>query len=247
MKKVKIIDYINKVAPFDKRVSGDNIGELIKGKDNIRRVMICLDISKEAIAFASSSKVDLIVTHHPVLYNPLFRIDDDVILAAIRNKIGIISAHTNYDAARLNDVLAEKCEVSVIGNIFLEDGIYLGRIGNTAKISFYDYLDKIKTNLKVDTVKITGKIPHDVEKVAIGTGSSSSFIEEIKYLDVDVFITGEIKYDNLKSLAFEKPAVIELGHYESEECFIDDLSNLLSKRFPKLDVITYKKRISIYI
>ncbi|MDD2262843.1 MAG: Nif3-like dinuclear metal center hexameric protein, partial [Clostridia bacterium] len=118
---------------------------------------------------------------------------------------------------------------------------------NTAKISFYDYLDKIKTNLKVDTVKITGKIPHDVEKVAIGTGSSSSFIEEIKYLDVDVFITGEIKYDNLKSLAFEKPAVIELGHYESEECFIDDLSNLLSKRFPKLDVITYKKRISIYI
>ncbi|HQH66237.1 MAG TPA: Nif3-like dinuclear metal center hexameric protein, partial [Clostridia bacterium] len=64
----KIIKYLEYVAPTDKSTERDNVGLLIKGKDNIRRVMVCLDITKDAAEYAVSCKADLIITHHPFIY-----------------------------------------------------------------------------------------------------------------------------------------------------------------------------------
>ena len=246
MKISKIIKYLESVAPADKSTERDNVGLLIKGKDNIRRVMVCLDITKDAAEYAVSCKADLIITHHPFIYDPLYRIDNDELITVIRNKSAVISLHTNYDAARLNDVLAQKCFLRETKHIFFEDGISLGRAGITDTTDFNKYIDKIKKSLGVDIVKVTGNIPDKVSAVAVGTGSSGSFSEDIKSLDIDVFITGEIKYDILKSMAGTGPAIVELGHYESEEIFVDDLSALLADKFPSLDIFPYKKRISVY-
>lgn len=247
MKKTTLIDYIDSIAPFDKCMENDNVGELVKGKDEIKKVMVCLDISKEAVELAVASNVDMIITHHPVIYNPLYRIDDDVLIAVIKNGMGIISAHTNYDASRLNDVLAKLCGISDASGIFHEAGIYLGRIGNVKETSFLEYIKSMKKNMNLDTVKVTGIFPHTVKRVAVGTGSSNSFANMVPGLDADVFVCGELKYDLIKSIAGQGPVVVELGHYESEECFVDDLAELLKTNLPALEVVEYKKRISTYI
>lgn len=247
MKKAELIKYIDSIAPFKNCVAQDNVGELIKGKDEITRVMVCLDISKQAVDFAVASKVDMIITHHPVIYDPLYRILDDVLISVIQNKIGIISAHTNYDAARLNDVLAKYCGIADTAKIFYEDGIFLGRIGNVEETTFLEYMNYLKAKMNLEKVKITGIFPDKVRRVAVGTGSSNSFSSLIPSLDADVFVCGELKYDLVKSIAEKGPVIVELGHYESEECFIDDLSELLKKNLPQIEVLQYKKRISTYI
>ncbi|MFA5341293.1 MAG: Nif3-like dinuclear metal center hexameric protein [Clostridia bacterium] len=247
MKISKIMNYINSIAPLDKKIQGDNIGLLVKGKENIRRVVVCLDMSKDAIEFASFSKADLVITHHPVIYEPMYKIDNDELIIAIRNRIGVISLHTNYDSARLNDILADKCFIKDTRKIFFEDQISLGRIGITEETDFYNYIKKIKKSLNLDWIKITGNIPGKIRTVAVGTGSSGSFADSIKELDADIFITGEIKYDVIKSIAYKGPTIIELGHYESEECFIDDLAGLMKTKFPSIDIFTYKKKISSFI
>lgn len=247
MKITSILNYLDTIAPLDKCVQQDNIGLIIKGKENIAKVAVCLDLTKEAAEYSILSKADLLITHHPVIYEPLYKIESDELIAVISNSIGVICLHTNYDTARLNDVLAQKCFISNTQEIFYENGISLGRTGITEKMSFYDYINKVKTNLDIDKVKITGKIPNKVSKVAVCTGSSGSFADSIKSLDADVFITGELKYDVIKSIAFKGPVIVELGHYESEECFIDDIASLLNEEFPSLDVLKFKKRISSYI
>ena len=76
------------------------------------------------------------------------------------------------------------------------------------------------------------------------TGSSGSHIDEILKMDACVLVTGEIKYDLVKSIADTDVTVIELGHYESEVAFVDDLTGLLKEKFHSLKVVPYKKRIS---
>lgn len=247
MKKSIILDYLNSILPFDKIASGDNVGELIKGKDEINSILVSLDLSASLFNFISDKKVDMIITHHPVIYNPLYKIEDDLILESIRRNISVVSLHTNYDGLVLNDIFADKCLIKVYENIFYENGIYLGRKGQIDKISFTDYIDKLKENFSLDKIKISGHIPKYVESGAVVTGSSNSFFEEIRDLDVDVFITGEFKYDNAKYFDSKRPLIIELGHYESEAIFIDHLTNHLKEVFPDIDVISFEKRISKYI
>lgn len=51
----------------------------------------------------------LIITHHPVIFHPLKRVNEDaVVYLLIRSDIAVISAHTNLDIAQggVNDALA---------------------------------------------------------------------------------------------------------------------------------------------
>jgi dinuclear metal center YbgI/SA1388 family protein len=244
MKKTKIYEYLDSIAPFDLCCKDDNVGELIKGKDNVKCVCVALDMTYEAIAYAVSRNADMLITHHPVIYDPLYGIVQDRYLEAIKHRISVISMHTNYDGARLNDILAMKCGLHKYKGIFYEDGIYLGRAGEIEEMPFEDYIRLLKASLNVDHVKVTGKIPENVKAVAISCGSSGSFTEEILKMDPCVLVTGEIKYDLIKSIADTDVTVIELGHYESEVVFVDDLAGILQEKFHSLKVVPYKKRIS---
>ena len=244
MKKRKIYEYLDTIAPFNCSCEDDNVGELIKGKDDVKCVCVALDMTYEAVVYAISRNADMIITHHPVIYDPLYCIMQERYLEAIKHDISVISMHTNYDGARLNDILAKICGLRTVKGIFYENGIYLGRAGETEEITFEDYIKLLKDSLNIDHVKVTGKIPESVKAVAVSTGSSGSHIDEILKMDACVLVTGEIKYDLVKSIADTDVTVIELGHYESEVAFVDDLTGLLKEKFHSLKVVPYKKRIS---
>jgi len=244
MKKSRIYEYLDSIAPFGLSCKDDNIGELIKGKDNVKCVCVALDMTYEAVIYAVSRNADMIITHHPVIYDPLYSIIQDRYLEAIKHRISVISMHTNYDGARLNDILAKMCGLCTSRGIFYEDGICLGRAGEIDETPFEDYVRSLKASLNIDHVKVTGRIPGNVKAVATATGSSGSHIEEILRMDPCVLVTGEIKYDLVKSIADTDVTVIELGHYESEVVFVDDLAGSLQEKFHSLKVVPYKKRIS---
>ena len=58
MKITSILNYLDTIAPLDKCVQQDNIGLIIKGKENIAKVAVCLDLTKEAAEYSILSKAD---------------------------------------------------------------------------------------------------------------------------------------------------------------------------------------------
>ena len=110
------IDVMNRLAPPETALSFDNCG-LIVGteKTDIRRVLVALDCTTAVADESARVNADLVLTHHPVLFNAVKRIlPDDPETAAvyklIRSGIGCMAAHTNLDAAE-GGVNTELCRI----------------------------------------------------------------------------------------------------------------------------------------
>lgn len=106
-----IYNAINRVADFNRHDKYDNVGILVgKPEDKVTRVLIALDITRKVALEAIDGGYDLIVTHHPLIFNPLYTLSDDTVSGMLlKNGIAHIAAHTNLDMARggVSDIMAE--------------------------------------------------------------------------------------------------------------------------------------------
>ena len=111
-----ILAVINALAPGDLAEQWDNCGLQIGRRDwPVERIHVALDPLPEVISEACTSKADLLVTHHPLIFKPLKRVELDTpigaaVQACITNRLAVIGAHTNLDSARggTNDELARR-------------------------------------------------------------------------------------------------------------------------------------------
>ena len=96
---VDIYNYIDSFAPFDIAMDFDNVGILVGDKNaEPTRAIVTLDVTDEVIDEAKEKSAQLIVSHHPVIFNPLKRLSaDSVVYKLAQSGISVISAHTNLD------------------------------------------------------------------------------------------------------------------------------------------------------
>ncbi|WP_372680169.1 Nif3-like dinuclear metal center hexameric protein [Desulfosarcina sp.] len=107
---VRILDLL---APPHLAASWDNVGLQIGNLDwPVKKVWTALDPLPEVVARACENGVDLLVTHHPLFFKPVNRIDCSTPLGgiaemALSRRLAIFSAHTNLDSVPggVNDVL----------------------------------------------------------------------------------------------------------------------------------------------
>lgn len=116
---LKIKDYynaINKFAPFSLAESWDNVGLLVGNmEDQAFNVLLALDVTSKVIDEAIEKNIDLIITHHPLIFNPIKQLDSNSLVYRLaQHGIGLISAHTNLDIAKggVNDALANALGLS---------------------------------------------------------------------------------------------------------------------------------------
>ncbi len=115
----KIINIIEEIAPPYLAEDWDNIGFQIGNIDKpVKKALVCLEVTDAVIDEAVSENIDIILSHHPLIYNPMknIRTDDvtgDLIYRLNRNDIALYCTHTNLDSVRggVSDVLAQKLEV----------------------------------------------------------------------------------------------------------------------------------------
>ena len=127
-----IIKVMDSVAPVRLAAEGDNVGLQVGQKDwPVRNIWVALDPLYEVVEAACRHDVDLLITHHPLIFRPLRSIDFNTKLGAIiqmaaRSQLAIFSAHTNLDivADGLNDILASRIGLSnlkVLGEVITEN------------------------------------------------------------------------------------------------------------------------------
>lgn len=103
----ELFSHIEAWAPKEIAWQNDNVGlQVGTAKSKIKNILISLDLTEEVINEAVIKNCNLIITHHPLLFHPLKKIELDydstskLIQRLIINKITAYSAHTNLDFAK---------------------------------------------------------------------------------------------------------------------------------------------------
>ncbi len=133
MTKVKdIYKYLDKLAPFNSAMDFDNCGLLVGDMEqDVRNVMISLDITKEVVKEASNNDIQLIISHHPIIFKPLKYINSNSVPYMLANsEISAICAHTNLDMADegVNTCLADALELNNIHPLSIYKKEYYNKI-----------------------------------------------------------------------------------------------------------------------
>ena len=232
-----IISKLEKYASLELAEPWDNSGWQINlDHDYTNKVLVALSMTRDVLEQAITNDCDLIVTHHPMIFNSMKKIDNDLILDTIKNNICVYSAHTNLDKTsgsitdQLCGVLGFQNPVSIdnyVKNVCLKDELALEQL-----------IQNIKQALNLEHVKLIN--PNNIEivkNIAICAGAGGSFIDKLRDYDVDVYITGDIKFH--KALEVEGFAVIDIGHFESELPILPLIQGLIAKT--KVEVIIAKE------
>jgi len=215
--------------------SGLQIGSL---NDDIKNIMLTLNIDYEAVEQAVKNNVQLIITHHPFLFSSLKSIDystyeGKVIRELILNNINLYSMHTNFDMADkgVNHQLAEKLNIGVYEtlNIAGAEGAGYGGIGNISPRNIIEYASEVKTKLNTGHIKLyCNDKGRNVSRVAFCGGSGSEFIYDAISKGADVYITGDIKYHQAQSALQNNLCIIDAGHYYTEYHSMRAIEHVLS-------------------
>lgn len=243
-----IANTIENVAPLSLQTEKDNSG-LAVGNFNspVKKVLVALDATYSVIAQAIRLGCDMIVAHHPIIFEGVKKFDTkdyycSCIAEAIKNDITIYCSHTNFDQAPgcLNDKAAQLCGLVDVEQIDMGDG-YLARIGELAEqTQLAVFAKEVATAFNDNNLQFVGAIDKLVKKVCVingGGGGSISYLDEARAAGADVLVTGDVKHHVALYAKETDFALISLGHYQSELPFVMLIKELLQENHPSLEVL----------
>lgn len=231
----EILQELQAFAPPELACSWDNVGLLVDAGRPVDKVLTALDITADVVREAAAAGCQLIVSHHPVIFDPMKRIAaDDVPAMLLQNGISGICMHTNLDAAPggVNDTLADLLGISREDRRNFAENC--GRIGSvqpttTAAIAKF-CAEMLHSGVKfVDSGK-------PVTRLAEVSGGGGSYLQEAIDEGADCLVTGEAAH-HIALLAKQKGVgLVVAGHWGTEQGIADVLAARLLAAFPQLEV-----------
>lgn len=231
-----IYDYINSIAPFDTQEEWDNSGFLIgEFRKEVKKVVLSLDVTKKVAEFSSVIGADLIISHHPIIFNGIKELKkDSAVYTLVNSDIACICAHTNFDKSEqgININLAsilELNDVSVMDNGF----VVIGDL--EYPMSMDDFAEYVAEKLGTNGLRYTDT-ERMISRVAVGGGACSEFMYEALE-NSDCFVTGDMKYHDMLDAAESGYAVISAGHFETENQSFLMIKENLEKIFTDVEFV----------
>ena len=241
MKIKEITDIIEAFAPLSLQESYDNSGLIVgRPNDEVHKALLAVDVTDEVMDEAEREGCDIIITHHPIIFHPLKRLNsanmvERCVERAIRKGIALYACHTNLDSTengmswRLAAMLgvenlevlqpsaaAEQCGFGVVGTLI-------------EPIPTEKFLQRLMEVTGAKVVRHSDIATPNVSRVAVCTGSGAFLIGEARNAGAEIYVTAALKYND-----FMTPdgalTVADIGHFESEYCAIEILFDILSKK-----------------
>lgn len=235
MKIYEIIEKLDELFPKSLSEEWDNDGEmLVLDKSlEITGIVTTLDVTDDAVDEAVKCGANLIVSHHPMIFTPLKRLDDTPlskkIERLIKNGISVLSYHTRFDSAKggMNDRLASKLCLKNPVPFGLHGGIPMGRIGEVEECSPEEFGKRVSKLLDTDTILYEGK--KSIKKVAVLGGGGKDFIHTAYTLGADAMITGDISYSVVTEESPYGITMVDAGHFSTEILAVDAFAEILEE------------------
>lgn len=245
-----IYDLLNAVAPFETQEPYDNSGLLVGSPgQEVKGVLFALDVTEAVMDEALARGANLIVTHHPLMFDPIRRVTDEtyegrLIRRLIREDLSLIACHTCLDRAEggINDALAECCALlDVTGEGFVR----VGTLPQPMRASMLK--EYLAAALRTD-VRLMGGSDREISRLGLCSGAGGSEWESAAALGAEAFLSGEVKHHLALAMADAGIPCFECGHFATEQpgifALADALQSALNQVQYKLDV--YKSASEAY-
>ena len=246
-----IIKEMESLAPTYLKEDFDNVGLMVGDRNKeVNKALLALDCTLKVIEEAKRENVDLIITHHPLIFRKPSNITTDTlqgkkIIELIKNDISLYSSHTNLDSAinGLNHTI-----VSILGfeeSTILEknktvNSAGLGRIVKLDKeIKLENLIEQVKRKLNISNLRVV-KGNDTVYKIAIINGSGQDFIGKAVAFGADCIITGDTTYHFASDYKEMGISILDVGHFASEQITFFSVMERLKEKFKDIEIVTSK-------
>lgn len=258
-----IIKKLEQIFPTSAAESWDNVGFLLGRREKeITTIFIALDATDEVIDEAIESGADMILTHHPLVFSPLQRVNTDDFISSrvvriLQNDICYYAMHTNFDVLAMAEAAAEELgleETQILSKTTVvkrSDGEELeAGIGKTGRIhqvmSLREYAEYVKEVFRLEYVNVYGDLEMPVEVVAICPGSGKSVIHDVEEKKVDVFVTGDVDHHMGIDFCAQGIGVIDAGHYGIEKIFVPYMKDYIKQEEPSIQILMAEEKNPFY-
>ena len=231
-----ILNSTEAFAPLSTAADFDNCGVLVGSKEQkVTKVLLSLDITKAVVNEAKDMGAELIISHHPVIFNPLKSLDSESVPYLLaKYGIAALCLHTNLDIAEdcgVNVCLADALSLSE-QHLFAEDFILTGKL--TKAMTTEEFAAFVKDRLSAAYVAYTPS-QRTIETVGICSGAGGDFYALAKEKGADAFLTGEAKHHEYLEAAEDDIPLVTAGHFHTEDVVINPLKEKLSRIFPLVE------------
>ena len=244
MKVNDIFEYLNSLFPVTDAMSFDNVGLLVGDpQKSISKTLIALDCTLETIAKAKENGCNLIITHHPVIFEPLKNLlAGSVQYELIKNDIAVISMHTNLDVGvgGINDKLCEILELNEISPVIASDG-YMLKGGVISPISAENLAQRIKERIGGVVKYVDGG--KEIKSILVCSGSGGEFVNDAINLKFDALLTADIKHHQFLIAKDNNVSLFDGGHFNTEDIIVEVLAQTLKNNFKEIEFSTFHSEI----
>ena len=239
MKLNDVIQTLDNIAPLDLAEEWDNVGLLINPLRPriIKKVLLTIDLTEAVADEAIEDKADLIVTYHPILFNPVTRLNafdayDRTVMKLIQKNIAVYSPHTALDSVigGVNDWLADGVgagEVSVLNPIPDSDAGQGRLVELKRSVKLRTLAKRIKEYLGLTTLRLAPAFHNNpIKTVALCAGAGT---DAFAGTEADCYLTGEMSHHNLLAATQNGSHVILCEHTNTERGYLPLFRNILRK------------------
>ena len=253
-----LVDHLDATFLPELQEDYDNAGFLLGHADEpYRGALVALDLTPDVAREAIALGLNLIVTHHPLIFSGLRRITSQselgrTVLALAEHRIAVYAAHTNLDNLPwgVNGALAERLglqQCRILSPLGADTGA--GLIGTLPHpVPADQFLQHVKEVLHIPTLRTSDfniqnskfKIQNSefknqnsefkIQKVALCGGSGSHFIGDAIAAGADLYLTADLKYHDFQR-AEGRIILVDAGHYETEQFAKEIISRRISEKF----------------
>ena len=231
-----IYRFLNSIAPFDTQEPWDNSGFLIGSvAQEVTVAALALDITRETVRMATAAGAQLLISHHPVIFQPLKSVKrSDPVYEMISAGLCAICAHTNLDAAQggVNDCLAQLLGLNDVETLPSPScGSLLRRGTLPERMTAQAFGALVSERLGSRAAVADSGWP--IRTVAVCGGAGGEYVGKVAGL-ADAFVTGEAKHHEFLLARRLNLTLVAAGHFETENPVIPPLARRLSEQFPNV-------------
>ena len=205
MKIKEITDAIERFAPLALQEGYDNAGLVVGDPEReVSRALLAVDVTEEVLAEAEQEGCDLVVTHHPIVFHPLKRLNEAdyvqrCVARAVRWDIALYACHTNLDSTP-NGMSWRLASELGIGSLRVlapspdkGEGVGFGVVGELPEaVPTLDYLREAGRRLRVGALRHSRIVHERVRRVAVCTGAGGSLLGEALRAGAELYLTADL-------------------------------------------------------
>jgi putative NIF3 family GTP cyclohydrolase 1 type 2 len=233
----------------------------------IKKVMLTIDLSIEALHFAVKNKINLIISHHSLLKDPVSKFTSDLINKLIlltKYPIAIYILNSSFIAAEngVSETVANALYLNIERTFDIKNyngiEIPIGRIctpknylNNDKELTLEDLIKRIKTHLELTHLSYVGDLKKTIKRICLVGGDTPnlSYLRKANDLSCDCYISGRSNYYGALYARDIDLALIETSHYKMEILALKKMCNILSLEFPYIEFTLFESSdpFNIYI